>query len=169
VEQNNQQYEKLVNQLSNKVKTAYRLFLVSVLIGIVLIFFPNSIVKLIEPQATAIAQIEKPITNKIANADLGKDEIKDGIHLQSGLIVDEGYELVMGTCGACHSLKLVTQNRADRKGWLEMIRWMQETQKLWDLGPNEDKILTYLAKNYAPQNKGRRENLTNIEWYELEN
>ena len=49
-----------------------------------------------------------------------------------------------------------------------MIRWMQAEQKLWDLGENEDKILDYLAKNYAPENKGRRPILTDIDWYELD-
>jgi hypothetical protein len=61
----------------------------------------------------------------------------------------------------------VTQNRATRDGWLEMIRWMQETQKLWDLGPNEDKILDYLATYYAPEAKGRRAPVKVEEWYDL--
>ena len=60
------------------------------------------------------------------------------------------------------------QNRATREGWEEMIRWMQETQKLWDLGPTEDKILDYLATYYAPENKGRRAQLVVDEWYEIE-
>lgn len=94
-------------------------------------------------------------------------EIENGIHIPSGLIVDDGFEVVMGTCGACHSLSLVTQNRADRAGWKDIIVWMQETQKLWDLGDQEDIILDYLAKNYAPENSGRRKNLENIEWYNL--
>ena len=45
---------------------------------------------------------------------------------------------------------------------------MQETQNLWDLGENEDLITSYLAKNYGPEEKGRRHVLTNIEWYDLE-
>ena len=45
---------------------------------------------------------------------------------------------------------------------------MQETQKLWDLGENEDIILDYLAEHYAPEDIGRRKNLENIEWYELD-
>jgi hypothetical protein len=49
-----------------------------------------------------------------------------------------------------------------------MIRWMQATQNLWDLGANEGIILDYLAKHYAPQNTGRRAPLTDITWYELE-
>ncbi|WP_306642884.1 hypothetical protein [Sanyastnella coralliicola] len=100
--------------------------------------------------------------------DIPDDLIENGIHMRTGLIVDDGFEQVKVTCLACHSAKLVTQNRADRDGWKKMIRWMQETQNLWDLGPNEDIILDYLAKNYAPEQEGRRANLKDIEWYVLE-
>lgn len=94
--------------------------------------------------------------------------IEDGIHVATGLIVDDGFVQVKASCTPCHSGKLITQNRATRKGWKKMIVWMQETQNLWDLGANEEIILDYLAKNYAPEDKGRRPNLTNIEWYSLE-
>lgn len=86
---------------------------------------------------------------------------------ETGLILDAGWQLVKANCTGCHAAALVTQNRASREGWEGMIRWMQRTQKLWDLGENEKAILDYLAKNYAPEQKGRRENLKNIEWYEL--
>ena len=88
--------------------------------------------------------------------------------MQSGLKANDGYLLVQANCTPCHSAKLITQNRATRDGWLSMIRWMQKKQNLWELGENEDKILDYLAANYAPENKGRRENLRDIEWYTLE-
>ncbi|MGF1564600.1 MAG: monoheme cytochrome C [Flavobacteriales bacterium] len=94
--------------------------------------------------------------------------VVEGIHVATGLIVDDGFIQVKASCTSCHSANLITQNRADRKGWEKMIRWMQETQNLWDLGPNEPIILDYLAKNYAPVDKGRRANLSNIEWYALE-
>jgi hypothetical protein len=77
----------------------------------------------------------------------------------SGLIVDTGFEQVRAQCAACHSLKLVQQNRADRDGWLQMIRWMQETQGLWALGDNEPLIVDYLAKHYGPVHSGRRKPL----------
>lgn len=98
------------------------------------------------------------------------NKVVDGIHVQTGLIYAEGFEIVRGTCTACHSAKLVTQNRATREGWLQMIRWMQATQGLWDLGKNERPILDYLAANYAPEEVGRRANLdiAAIEWYILE-
>jgi hypothetical protein len=86
----------------------------------------------------------------------------------SGLILDDGFEMVRAHCTPCHSAKLVTQNRASREGWKKMIDWMQETQNLWDLGDSESIILDYLAKHYAPESKGRRSNLKDIEWYNLE-
>jgi|TARA_R110002096_G_scaffold254398_4_gene447670 cytochrome c5 len=101
-------------------------------------------------------------------------EIVNGIHLPTGLIADEGLNLVIANCTACHSAKLVTQNHADRAGWEKMIRWMQSSQNLWDLGTQEEIILDYLSKNYAPDssnqsNMGRRAPLMDIEWYELKN
>ncbi|MBO0320684.1 monoheme cytochrome C [Muricauda sp. CAU 1633] len=95
------------------------------------------------------------------------DKVENGIHVATGFIDDEGMEATIQNCTSCHSAKLVTQNRMSREGWKATITWMQETQNLWDLGTNEELILTYLAKNYAPTTKGRRQNLENIEWYEL--
>jgi hypothetical protein len=99
-----------------------------------------------------------------------KNKVVNGIHLVSGLIAAPGYDLVRTNCTICHSAKLVTQNRATREGWAQMIDWMQETQGLWDLGKNEPKILDYLAANYAPEEVGRRSSLDveAIEWYVLE-
>lgn len=75
--------------------------------------------------------------------------------------------LVVANCTGCHSGKLVTQNRATREGWTNMIRWMQRTQNLKDLGADEQKILDYLSENYAPAEQGRRANLVVYDWYEL--
>jgi len=98
------------------------------------------------------------------------DRVVDGIHVRSGLAFDENFQLVRGVCTACHSAKLVTQNRATREGWKEMIIWMQATQGLQDLGENEKPILDYLAKHYAPQELGRRANINmdEVEWYILD-
>ncbi len=75
----------------------------------------------------------------------------------TGLIKDDNWELISQNCAACHSLKLVTSNRFNRETWLETIRWMQKTQKLWQFEPAvEDKILTYLATHYAPSAQSRR-------------
>ncbi len=73
---------------------------------------------------------------------------------ETQLVVDEGWELVKANCTACHSAKLVTQMRGERETWLEMIRWMQQTQNLWQFPPQtEAAILDYLATNYAPQRR----------------
>lgn len=93
-------------------------------------------------------------------------EIKS-IHAESGLIEDEGLQMVLIHCTGCHSPKLIAQNRSTKEGWLSMIRWMQANQGLWPLGESEEIILNYLADNYAPQKKGRRDNLSEIEWYQL--
>ncbi len=74
----------------------------------------------------------------------------------TGLVLAPGFELVSTQCIVCHSSRLIIQNRADRKGWISMIRWMQETQGLWPLGTQEDSIIDYLATYYAPRPSGRR-------------
>ena len=75
---------------------------------------------------------------------------------KTGLVIAPGFEQVRAQCTACHSARLVTQNRADRDGWLDMIRWMQASQGLWPLGNDEGLILDYLAANYGPISVGRR-------------
>lgn len=94
--------------------------------------------------------------------------IKDGIHHATGLVEGKGLALVVNNCTNCHSAKLITQNKMTRERWLATIRWMQQTQNLWELGENEALILDYLADNYAPEESGRRRNLEEIEWYVLE-
>jgi hypothetical protein len=93
----------------------------------------------------------------------------NGIHLATGLKYGPGMHSIQQHCLACHSSKLITQNRATREGWSETIRWMQRTQGLWDLGKDEIVVLDYLEKYYAPESQGRRANLVpdDIEWYEL--
>jgi len=87
---------------------------------------------------------------------------------KSGLVLDENLPVILTNCTACHSAKLVGQNRATREGWVEMIRWMQKSQNLWDLGENEAIILDYLEKYYGPEEQGRRAQLVIAEWYKLE-
>ncbi|MBK8503783.1 MAG: monoheme cytochrome C [Saprospiraceae bacterium] len=95
------------------------------------------------------------------------DKIENGIHLRTGLIDAPGRIETIGNCTTCHSSKLIIQNRMDKEHWAATIRWMQETQNLWDLGANEEIIINYLVTNYPPKKKGRRANLEGIEWYEL--
>jgi hypothetical protein len=79
------------------------------------------------------------------------------IDKETGLIIAPGFEQVKTTCTVCHSPKLITQNRSDRDGWLEMIRWMQAKQGLQQLDPAvENTILDYLSTNYNPTAASRR-------------
>lgn len=98
-----------------------------------------------------------------------EDKIENGIHVRTGLIDAEGLMMVVNNCTNCHSAKLVTQNRMNAERWNATIKWMQETQNLWDLGANQEIIVNYLVTNYPPKAKGRRMNLTDIDWYELKN
>ncbi len=107
--------------------------------------------------------------NDIEYVDIEEDidKIENGIHVRTGFIEAVGMQQVINNCTNCHSAKLVTQNRMSKEGWTATIRWMQKTQNLWDLGENEGVIVDYLAKNYGPIKKGRREGLKDIEWYPL--
>ena len=112
-------------------------------------------------------QSENPVPEKMVRVS-DNEEIRDSIHVATGLIADEGLNLVIAHCTGCHSAQLITQNRATKEGWVRVIRWMQETQNLWDLGESEEAIVHYLTKNYSPELRGRRTPLTDIEWYDLE-
>ena len=75
----------------------------------------------------------------------------------TGLKINNGWELVRNNCIACHSLKLVTQQRGSATQWLALIRWMQDKQNLWQFDPDTEKaIIDYLAENYPPQADRRR-------------
>ncbi len=95
------------------------------------------------------------------------DKIENGIHLRTGLREAEGLTQVINNCTNCHSAQLVIQNRMSAERWAATIRWMQETQGLWDLGENEEIIINYLVTNYPPEQKGRRAVLADIDWYDL--
>lgn len=104
---------------------------------------------------------------ELLDQELSIDGVVNGVDTLTGLAYDDTFEIVRANCITCHSSKLITQNRATREGWKGMLDWMKETQNLPDLGDNEGPILDYLAKHYAPENKGRRLNLDEIEWYVL--
>ena len=106
-------------------------------------------------------QANRVINNAVSDSTIKYDET-------TGLVISEHLNLVITHCTACHSSKLITQFHTDRQGWLEKIRWMQQKQKLWDLGETEPKILDYLSKNYPPVEKmNRRVNLKKVDWYKL--
>ena len=141
-------------------KTAHYATLATAVATILLLF------SIYDPTFSILTGKEEPV---YAEVELDEDRIENGIHVRTGLVEDEGLMTVVNNCTNCHSAKLVTQNRMTEQRWNETIKWMQETQNLWDLGANQKIIVDYLVKNYPPQQKGRRMNLANIDWYELEN
>ena len=121
-----------------------------------------------EKAAKGIGFSGKANPNEAHPDAIGAPQIVNGKDVQTGLLEGKGLQTVITSCTACHSSKLITQNRLTREEWHKKIVWMQETQGLWDLGKNEAVILDYLAENYAPQQTGgRRAPLRNIQWYEL--
>lgn len=138
--------------------------LVNVVLGLLALVSVLLIYYAVDPNLTALqAKRENIAVNQSVD-----DGIKDGIHVETGLIAAEGLMTVVNNCTNCHSSKLITQNRMSAERWNATIRWMQETQNLWNLGDNQEVIVNYLVTNYPAKAKGRREQLSNIEWYELE-
>jgi len=75
----------------------------------------------------------------------------------TGLKMAGDWEVVRNNCIACHSARLVTQQSGSASQWLNMIRWMQKKQNLWQFDPEtEQKIVGYLAEYYPPQADRRR-------------
>lgn len=74
-----------------------------------------------------------------------------------GLPEDTGREEVVAFCGACHSLKLVTQQRLPRYRWEELMVWMTEKQGMPKLEPQEEKLVVdYLAEHLGPPTRRRK-------------
>ncbi|WP_339917812.1 monoheme cytochrome C [Yeosuana marina] len=146
----------------NHVKKVYRLLLLLfslfVLAGSSLVYY------LVNP---GFFNFKKSPEIQIAVEELDPDRIENGIHVSTGFVDAEGLMTVVRNCTACHSSKLILQNRMNAERWNATIKWMQETQNLPDLGKNQEIIVNYLATNYPPVDTGRRAILTNIEWYEL--
>ncbi len=149
-----QDFEKLLKSIIQVLTTAT--VVVVLLLGFVVLISVNPGLLSPEPVA-AVVEVES-----------NEPEVVDGIHVRTGLLDGEGLQLVIQNCTPCHSAKLISQNRMSLESWETTIRWMQQTQNLWDLGENETPILKYLATNYAPVKKGRRAPLTDIEWYALD-
>lgn len=146
----------------NRIKKIYHfLVLLFCLLGIVIF---GLIYYMIDPDLSAF----QDKTETYVNTQTEEDRIENGIHVRTGLIEAEGLMTVVNNCTNCHSALLVIQNRMNAERWIATIKWMQETQNLWDLGGNQEIIVNYLVTNYPPKEKGRREILTNIDWYELE-
>jgi hypothetical protein len=140
--------------------------LLFIALGLVIITSTFLVYFMIDPTLSVFESKEDVLVSNITNYD---NSIENGIHVSTGLIEAEGLMVVVNNCTNCHSSKLVIQNRMNAERWNTTIKWMQETQNLWDLGDNHTIIVNYLTTNYPPLDKGRRQNLSQIEWYELGN
>lgn len=148
-----------VRKLFSLIKQTFVLAILVIVSSVAYVTY-NKITYKAEPAA------EQPIVEEFNEAEW--DKIENGIHVRTGLIDAEGLMVVVSNCTSCHSAKLLTQNRMTAERWNETIKWMQETQNLWDLGGNQEIIVNYLTTNYPYKKGGRRPILTNVEWYELE-
>ena len=151
------------NRFKNQVELLYRKLIIGFSIILLCIFALLYVVK-----NPSVLEKKPEETELVDIQEQPEGLIKNGIHVATGFVDGDGLTEVIQNCTNCHSAKLVTQNRMTKEGWVATIRWMQETQNLWDLGNNEEIIVNYLAANYAPDKKGRRAVLTDIEWYTLE-
>ena len=160
MEEPSKNFEQSARAISRMMGIIFAMFMV---VGAFLVYL------IIDPSLSAF-QPEPEVAVLVPESGIEEDfdKIENGIHLRTGFVEGEGLMTVVNNCTNCHSAKLVTQNRMNEEGWRATIIWMQETQNLWDLGRNEDVIVNYLATYYAPQKKGRRQNLSNVEWYVLE-
>lgn len=79
------------------------------------------------------------------------------INPENGLIIDENVELIENNCLACHNSSLIVNMNVNREAWIATIRWMQESEGLWEIPvDNENKILDYLTKHYGEKYNTRR-------------
>ncbi|GGD58399.1 monoheme cytochrome C [Muriicola marianensis] len=149
-----------------QIRSIYRLL--STLLVLFVITVLGVVYLLNDPDLSFFRGNEVPQEYVAVTTEDDFDKIENGIHVRTGLKEAEGLMTVVNNCTNCHSAQLVIQNRMNEERWIATIRWMQETQNLWDLGKNEEIIVNYLVTNYPPKKKGRREILTDIQWYELE-
>ena len=104
------------------------ILLFTMVLGIIGIYFLRNPESLYTQQSVGTNPVE---------VSTSKDIFVDSIHTATGFIQGEHLELVIANCTGCHSAKLIIQNRATEAGWKGMIKWMQRTQNLPDLGENE--------------------------------
>ncbi|WP_405396758.1 monoheme cytochrome C [Maribacter sp. Asnod2-G09] len=153
------------NQKRNFQRLYRKIILASVIVaigGIALIYF------ILNPSLPAFKGNEPETEIVEISVEDDFDKIENGIHVSTGFIEAPGMTETIQNCTNCHSSKLVIQNRMNAERWKSTIKWMQETQNLWDLGENETIIINYLVTNYPPKKVGRRAVLTDVDWYQLE-
>jgi mono/diheme cytochrome c family protein len=74
-----------------------------------------------------------------------------------GLPDGKGRDEVMSYCAACHSLKLVSQQKLPRYVWEELLVIMTQRHGMPKLPADEEKlVLNYLAQQLAPPASRRK-------------
>ena len=127
--------------IRNSIKKVYHLMLTLfglffVVAGAILFYTYNPDYFAAEPEIEALVSI--PV-------EVDEDRIENGIHVRTGFIDAEGLMTVVNNCTNCHSSQIIIQNRMNTERWNATIKWMQETQNLWDLGGNQEIIVNYLV------------------------
>lgn len=146
-----------MDQLFNQLILLLKVIIFSVVVLLVYLRFPGSFQN-IGDISWHLPESKAKIP-KIAPEDSSYFVLADGL----------GKKSVEKHCLSCHSARLIVQNRMSGERWQETIRWMQQTQGLWDLGKDERIVVDYLAAHYAPEKWSRRRQLNTdkIQWYIL--
>jgi hypothetical protein len=147
-------FNKQIEDVRRQLKIISIIAIIASVLFLVLLINPNGF-------SFETTDTEQSIT------EVNDDLIENGIHVRTGFKEVDGLMTVVQNCTSCHSSKLVIQNRMNADRWNATIKWMQETQNLWDLGENQEVIVNYLVANYPPVEKGRRGKIKDVEWYEL--
>lgn len=67
-----------------------------------------------------------------------------------GLPPGDGQELVAAWCAACHSMRIVMQQRASKERWDALLIWMVEKQGMAEMPPEDrEAVLSYLSENFS--------------------
>jgi mono/diheme cytochrome c family protein len=75
----------------------------------------------------------------------------------AGLPKAEGRDTVAGWCGACHSLRLVSQQRLPRYRWEELLAQMIKKNGMPKPPPEDEQVIVdYLAENLGRPKRRRR-------------
>jgi mono/diheme cytochrome c family protein len=74
-----------------------------------------------------------------------------------GLPAAAGRDEVFGICGACHSVRLITQQGLPRWRWEEIMVYMVEEQEMPELDAETNKLIVdYLEKFYGPERRAQK-------------
>ncbi len=85
----------------------------------------------------------------MASAETGVTGLKP-VELPDG----KGKEEVKAYCSACHSLRLVLQQRLKRSDWDEVLVCMAKKQGMSEMPPDDRAlVLDYLAKHLSPDKR----------------